>query len=388
MATFTLHLLLLLIHLNPKNLPRSSRLHLIPFNLKLFSCLENSESVMVSAHTFVGKTVVALYAIAMSLRDGQRVIYTSPIKAFSNQKYREFKEEFSDVGLMTGDVIIDPNASCLVMTTEIWRIASELCGFITVLSRTIVLHCTRIPDPPPAGSQERFERFTKLALTIVHSATGVFAAGWIEVSCWILTGEQQTTVIRSNYVQVLLNQDMSFFDTYGNNGDILSQVLSDVLLIQSALSEKVGNYIHNMATLFSGLVIGLTNCWQIALITRIDYAFLKKSYIIEVAEGYSWSMKKALLLHFLNLFQSKQLGHDQSVIVMQMLILPMLAHAFQNGQSWEVVNPAIIKTIIALQQKSNQTITVNLKSSGYNLQRISKTHVLKQPALLNRQFPM
>jgi len=65
--------------------------------------------------------VVALYAIAMSLRNGQRVVYTSPIKALSNQKYREFKEEFSDVGLMTGDVTIDPNASCLVMTTEIWR---------------------------------------------------------------------------------------------------------------------------------------------------------------------------------------------------------------------------------------------------------------------------
>lgn len=67
-----------------------------------------------SAHTSAGKTVVALYAIAMSLRNNQRVIYTSPIKALSNQKYREFKEEFSDVGLMTGDVTIDPNASCLV----------------------------------------------------------------------------------------------------------------------------------------------------------------------------------------------------------------------------------------------------------------------------------
>jgi len=47
------------------------------------------------------------------------VIYTSPIKALSNQKYRELYEEFSDVGLMTGDVTINPNASCLVMTTEV-----------------------------------------------------------------------------------------------------------------------------------------------------------------------------------------------------------------------------------------------------------------------------
>ncbi|CAA6654896.1 unnamed protein product [Spirodela intermedia] len=112
------------------------------------------------------------------------------------------------------------------------------------------------------------------SLYIVYIASGVFAAGWIEVSCWILTGERQTAVIRSKYVQVLLNQDMSFFDTYGNNGDIVSQVLSDVLLIQSALSEKVGNYIHNMATFFGGLVIGLINCWQIALLTLITGPFI------------------------------------------------------------------------------------------------------------------
>ncbi|THF97661.1 hypothetical protein TEA_029430 [Camellia sinensis var. sinensis] len=113
-----------------------------------------------------------------------------------------------------------------------------------------------------------------LTLTIVYIAAGVFASGWIEVSCWILTGERQTAVIRSKYVKVLLNQEMSFFDTYGNNGDIVSQVLSDVLLIQSALSEKVGNYIHNMATFISGLVIGFVNCWQIALITLATGPFI------------------------------------------------------------------------------------------------------------------
>lgn len=70
--------------------------------------------MQVSAHTSAGKTVVAEYAIAMALRDKQRVVYTSPIKALSNQKYREMLEEFTDVGLMTGDVTISPNASCLV----------------------------------------------------------------------------------------------------------------------------------------------------------------------------------------------------------------------------------------------------------------------------------
>lgn len=65
--------------------------------------------------------MVAEYAFAMALRDKTRVIYTSPLKALSNQKYRELYEEFKDVGLMTGDVTINPEASCLVMTTEILR---------------------------------------------------------------------------------------------------------------------------------------------------------------------------------------------------------------------------------------------------------------------------
>lgn len=76
---------------------------------------------MVAAHTSAGKTAIAEYAIAQSLKANQRVIYTSPIKALSNQKYRELAEEFGDVGLMTGDVTINESASCLVMTTEILR---------------------------------------------------------------------------------------------------------------------------------------------------------------------------------------------------------------------------------------------------------------------------
>ncbi len=92
-----------------------------PFQQTAIDCLEAGHSVLVAAHTSAGKTVVAEYAFAMALRDKQRVVYTSPLKALSNQKYRELYEEFQDVGLMTGDVTINPGASCLVMTTEILR---------------------------------------------------------------------------------------------------------------------------------------------------------------------------------------------------------------------------------------------------------------------------
>lgn len=92
-----------------------------PFQEQAISYIDKQESVLVAAHTSAGKTAVAEYAIATSLKRGQRVVYTSPIKALSNQKFRDLQEEFGDVGLMTGDITINPEATALVMTTEILR---------------------------------------------------------------------------------------------------------------------------------------------------------------------------------------------------------------------------------------------------------------------------
>lgn len=110
----------------PLKPPRGDPVRVYPFKLDPFQvesilCIDNNQSVLVSAHTSAGKTVVAEYAVATSLKNKQRVIYTTPIKALSNQKYREFLDEFQDVGLVTGDVTINPSASCLIMTTEILR---------------------------------------------------------------------------------------------------------------------------------------------------------------------------------------------------------------------------------------------------------------------------
>ncbi|KAL8278507.1 hypothetical protein RQP46_009197 [Phenoliferia psychrophenolica] len=99
-----------------------------PFELDTFQKeaiyhMEVGESVFVAAHTSAGKTVVAEYAIALAARHMTRAIYTSPIKALSNQKFRDFQHTFppSSVGILTGDVQINPEASCLIMTTEILR---------------------------------------------------------------------------------------------------------------------------------------------------------------------------------------------------------------------------------------------------------------------------
>ncbi|PAA61551.1 hypothetical protein BOX15_Mlig002078g2 [Macrostomum lignano] len=94
-----------------------------PFQQHAVCHLEQHHDIFVAAHTSAGKTVVAEYAIAQSLRRQTRVIYTSPIKALSNQKFHDFRKCFTteNVGLITGDVQVNQNASCLIMTTEILR---------------------------------------------------------------------------------------------------------------------------------------------------------------------------------------------------------------------------------------------------------------------------
>ena len=102
-----------------KNPPITFKFELDEFQKRSILRLENHQNVLVCAHTSSGKTVVAEYGIALGKRNSKRVLYTSPIKALSNQKFREFKKQFGDVGILTGDVSINPEAQCLIMTTEI-----------------------------------------------------------------------------------------------------------------------------------------------------------------------------------------------------------------------------------------------------------------------------
>ena len=92
------------------------------FQMQALLPLREGRPVLLAAPTGAGKTLVAEMAIDMSLAAGKRAIYTAPIKALSNQKYRDFKAiDPEGVGLMTGDVTINPSAPVLIMTTEIFR---------------------------------------------------------------------------------------------------------------------------------------------------------------------------------------------------------------------------------------------------------------------------
>ena len=93
-----------------------------PFQEAAIKAIQKDRSVLVSAPTGAGKTVIAEYAIEDGLKRGTRVVYTSPVKALTNQKYRDFGETYGDrIGIMTGDVTINGEAPVLLMTTEILR---------------------------------------------------------------------------------------------------------------------------------------------------------------------------------------------------------------------------------------------------------------------------
>ncbi len=92
------------------------------FQNQAIDYINQGRSVIVSAPTGSGKTVIAEHVITECLKKNQGVVYTAPIKALSNQKYRDFQGQYGDkIGILTGDVSINPNAPVLIMTTEIFR---------------------------------------------------------------------------------------------------------------------------------------------------------------------------------------------------------------------------------------------------------------------------
>ncbi|MAE12990.1 helicase, partial [Candidatus Woesearchaeota archaeon] len=93
------------------------------FQERAIHAIENNRSVIVSAPTGCGKTLIADYIINRDIENNIKVIYTAPIKALSNQKYKEFSEEYGEhnVGLLTGDIVKNAGAPVLIMTTEIYR---------------------------------------------------------------------------------------------------------------------------------------------------------------------------------------------------------------------------------------------------------------------------
>ncbi|KAL5724959.1 ABC-type xenobiotic transporter [Ranunculus cassubicifolius] len=111
------------------------------------------------------------------------------------------------------------------------------------------------------------EEVSKYALYFVYLGFVVCVSSYAEIACWMYTGERQVSTLRKKYLEAVLKQDVGFFDTDARTGDIVFSVSTDTLLVQDAISEKVGSFIHYLSTFLAGLVVGFISAWRLALLS-------------------------------------------------------------------------------------------------------------------------
>ncbi|XP_030460439.1 ABC transporter B family member 11-like [Syzygium oleosum] len=107
---------------------------------------------------------------------------------------------------------------------------------------------------------------SKIALKFIYLALGCGAAAFLQVSCWMVTGERQAARIRGLYLQTILRQDIAFFDKETNTGEVVGRMSGDTVLIQNAMGEKVGTFIQLVSTFVGGFAIAFIKGWLLTLI--------------------------------------------------------------------------------------------------------------------------
>ncbi|XP_059670315.1 ABC transporter B family member 19-like [Cornus florida] len=111
------------------------------------------------------------------------------------------------------------------------------------------------------------DEVSKYALYFIYLGLIVCISSYAEIACWMYSGERQVSALRKKYLEAVLKQDVGFFDTDARTGDIVFSVSTDTLLVQDAISEKVGNFIHYLSTFLAGLVVGFVSAWRLALLS-------------------------------------------------------------------------------------------------------------------------
>ncbi|KAL5099938.1 hypothetical protein RYX36_004265 [Vicia faba] len=115
--------------------------------------------------------------------------------------------------------------------------------------------------------KEASHQVAKYSLDFVYLSVVILFSSWTEVACWMHTGERQAAKMRMAYLKSMLNQDISLFDTEASTGEVISAITSDIIIVQDALSEKVGNFLHYISRFIAGFTIGFVRVWQISLVT-------------------------------------------------------------------------------------------------------------------------
>ncbi|KAI9123102.1 hypothetical protein K1719_005991 [Acacia pycnantha] len=106
----------------------------------------------------------------------------------------------------------------------------------------------------------------QVSLKFVYLAVGAFLVSFLQVTCWMVTGERQAARMRGLYLKTILGQDISFFDKETNTGEVVGRMSGDTVLIQDAMGEKVGQFIQGVATFFGGFIVAFIEGWLLTLV--------------------------------------------------------------------------------------------------------------------------
>jgi len=184
-----------------------------PFQQAACSALDEGASVLVAAPTGSGKTYIAEHAIETALKTDKRAFYTAPIKALSNQKFRDFQRLFGEqrVGLLTGDTSINPDASILVMTTEVLRnMIYARSDALDDLAYVVLDEVHFLQDEYRGPVWEEVIIHLPLEVSLVCLSATVSNAD--EVAAWLTTVRGDTRAIVETRRPVPLEHHHAFYD--------------------------------------------------------------------------------------------------------------------------------------------------------------------------------
>ncbi|KAI3962396.1 hypothetical protein MKW92_020817 [Papaver armeniacum] len=116
------------------------------------------------------------------------------------------------------------------------------------------------------GTNEVAKQVSKVALNFTYLAAFCLVVSSLQVGCWIVTGERQAARIRKFYLKTILRQDIAFFDTETNTGEVIGRMSGDTVLIQDAMGEKVGKFIQQLATFVGGFIVAFLKGWLLTLV--------------------------------------------------------------------------------------------------------------------------
>ncbi|VYS69496.1 unnamed protein product [Arabidopsis thaliana] len=100
-----------------------------------------------------------------------------------------------------------------------------------------------------------FKEVSKVAVKFLYLAAYAGVVSFLQVSCWMVTGERQSTRIRRLYLKTILRQDIGFFDTETNTGEVIGRMSGDTILIQDSMGEKVGKFTQLVSSFVGGFTV-------------------------------------------------------------------------------------------------------------------------------------